>query len=340
MAWIAALVVLMGTAAALAQTVEPVGSASGILTATVRITAAGTSASTTATALPVLTQGVAGLDFNLAAGGTCAASTPYAVGDTCTVNYTFTPMHPWVRYGGIEVVTDAGMVLGNSFIYGTGNGPQAAFSVSTPTTPVTLGGGFHEPTGLALDAGGNIFVADLNDNTVYEIPAAGGYTTIKTLGGGFDGPSTVAIDGSGNIYIANANDETVSEMPPGCVSAACVVKLGGGFTRPAGIAVDGNGNVYVADYNNQAVTEMPPNCFSTSCMTNLGAGFRNPRDVAVDGNGNVYVVDPVNVALTRMPAGCTKLSCVTILGGGFNYPQGVAVDGAGNVYVADQNATA
>jgi sugar lactone lactonase YvrE len=338
MASIAMLAVVMGTMSAQAQTSEPVGTTSGILTATVTITAAGTSASTTAAALPVLTQGIAGLDFKLASGGTCAGSTAYTVGQTCTVDYTFTPSHPWSRYGGIEVVTDAGKVLGNSFVHGTGNGPQATFSLSTPTTPVTLGGGgFQGPTGIALDAAGNIFVADLNNNTVYEMLAAGGYTTIKTLGGGFNGPSTVAIDGSGNIYIANANGRTVSEMPPGCASAACVVTLGGGFTRAAGIAVDGEGNVYVADYNNQAVTEMPPNCFNTSCMTNLGGGFRNPRDVAVDGNGNVYVVDPVNVALTRMPAGCTQLSCVTTLGGGFNYPGSVAVDGAGNVYVGDLN---
>ncbi len=314
-----------------------VGSTATNLTAYVTMTTAGTSASSSAAAVQVLTQGATGQDFNFLSGGTCAANTAYAVGQVCTVEYSFTPMHPWARYGGIEVVSTTGAVLGNTFVHGTGNGPQAAFSLSTPTTPVTLGGGFHGPTGIALDAVGNIFVADLNNNTVYEMLAAGGYTTIKTLGGGFDGPSTVAIDGSGNIYIANANDETVSEMPPGCASAACVTTLGGGFTRPAGIAVDGNGNVYVADYNNQEVTEMPPNCFSTRCMTSLGGGFKNPRDVAVDGNGNVYVVDPVNVALTRMPAGCTNVSCVTTLGDGFSSPEGVAVDGAGNAYVADQN---
>ena len=336
-AWIAMPALLMMAAAtASAQTSGTVGTVSGTLTATVTITTAGRSAGTTAAALRVLTQGVTGLDFNLASGGTCAANTSYTVGQTCTVNYTFTPMHPWARYGGIEVVTTAGALLGNTFIQGVGNGPQAAFSLSTPATPVTLGGGFHQPTGLALDAAGNIFVSDLNNNTVYEILAAGGYTTINTLGGGFNGPSTVAVDGSGNIYIANANNESVTEMPPGCASSACVVRLGGGFTRPAGIAVDGNGNVYVADYNNQAVTEMPPNCFSTACMTKLGGGFKNPRDVAVDQSGNVYVVDPVNVALTKMPPGCTKLSCVTTLGGGFNYPGSVAVDGSGNIYVTDQ----
>jgi hypothetical protein len=260
MAWITTLVVVMGTASAQAQTSEPVGTTSGTLTTTVTITAAGTSASTTAAALPVLTQGIAGLDFNLASGGTCSASTAYTIGQTCTVNYTFTPAHPWVRYGGIEVVTDAGTVLGNSFVHGIGNGPQAAFSLSMP---VTLGGGFHQPTGLALDAIGNIFVADLNDNMVYEILAVGGYTTIKTLGGGFDGPSTVAVDGSGNIYIANANDRTVSEMPPGCTSAACVVTLGGGFTNPRDVAVDGAGNVYVADQNDNTLKEIAPTCFNS-----------------------------------------------------------------------------
>jgi hypothetical protein len=209
-----------------------VGSTLTNLTAYVNITAAGTSASTLGAAIKVLTQGATGLDFNFVTGGTCAASTAYTVGQVCSVIYSFSPLHPWARYGGIEVVSSTGAVLGNSFVYGTCNSPQAAFSLSTPTTPVTLGGGFHQPTGLALDASGNIYVADLNNNTVYEILAAGGYTTINTLGSGFNGPSTVAIDGSGNIYIANANDETVSEMPPGCASAACVVSLGGGFTRP------------------------------------------------------------------------------------------------------------
>ena len=71
-----------------------VGSTTTNLTANVTITAAGTSAAVANNPVRVLTQGVAGLDFNLVTGGTCAASTAYYVGDVCSVCLLYTSPSP------------------------------------------------------------------------------------------------------------------------------------------------------------------------------------------------------------------------------------------------------
>jgi len=76
---------------------------------------------------------------------------------------------------------------------GTGGRPQVQFQ---PGSRSTIGfGGF---SGVAVDGNGNVFVAD--GNTVREILAASGYTTVNTLGSGFSQPEGVAVDGSGNVF--------------------------------------------------------------------------------------------------------------------------------------------
>jgi streptogramin lyase len=189
---------------------------------------------------------------------------------------------------------------------------------------------------VAVDASGNVYVADMGNSAVKKMPpGCASSSCVTTLGGGFYYPWAVAVDGSGNIYTAGPSNGVVTEMPPGCGSASCVTALGGGFYNPIGVAADASGNVYVADYGTNAVREMPPGCASSSCVTTLGGGFNGPYGVAVDANGNVYVADYFNNAVKEMPPGCTSSSCViTTLGGYFYQPNGVAVDAKGNVYVA------
>jgi hypothetical protein len=305
----------------------------------------------------VLTQGAYGLDFADAGTGSCTTngtSHVYSPGDTCTVNVTFTPTKAGPRYGGVEMlngqgIPNAGTIIANAYVYGTGSGPQVTFP---PGTLSTLGGGFEVPTGVAVDASGNVYIADtgFEDKDTFvgfvaEIPPGCASASCYTfLGGGslysltfvtWGYPAGVAVDGSGNVYVSDAGFGAVFEMPPGCTSSSCVTTLGGGFSGPDGVAVDGSGNIYIADTFNNAVKEMPSGCASSSCVTTLGGGFSLPFGVAVDGSGNVYVGDTNNNAVKEMPPGCASSSCVTTLGGGFDSPHGVAVDGSGNVYVSD-----
>jgi len=301
---------------------------------------------TTITSINVLTQGAANLDFTVNSGTTTCAAETYSSTTTCAIGVTFVPKFAGARSGAV-IIEDGSTVLATVYVYGTGTGPEVAFN---PGIISSLGGGFSGPEGTAVDASGNVYVADWGNSAVKEMPlGCASASCVTTLGGGFSTPSGVAVDGAGNIYVADSGNSAVKEMPPGCASASCVTTLGGGFSDPSGVAVDGSGNIYVADWGNSAVKEMLPDCTASNynsgncTVTTLGGGFGAPESVAVDGDGNVYVADTGNSAVKQMPPNCNAFSyndgtcTITTLGGGFSQPFGVAVDGSGNVYVTDSD---
>ena len=307
----------------------PVGQTSAVQTATLWITTTGQPAK-----LNVLTQGAANLDFQLASGGSCSTATTYQVGQSCTVNFTFAPLHPGLRMGGITLTDGSGNVLASVLISGIGSGPQAAFNGSG-TAITTLGGGFNVPHVTAVDASGNVYVADTINKTVYEMPqGCSNSSCLIQLGGGFNGPTGVALDGAGNVYVA---DEDVLEvMPPGCGSPSCVTSLVE-LTGAATIAVDGAGNLF-SDLLRGAV-ELPAGCSNDGCVISLTGGHDSLTSgtllqATVDASGNVYYATESSTIVV-LPAGCRSSSCVTTMGGGFGSVAGVALDAGGSVYASD-----
>ena len=196
----------------------------------------------------------------------------------------------------------------------------------------TLGFGFGIANGVAVDGSGNVFVADPGNNSVKEILAAGGYTTVNTLGSGFSYPEGVAVDGSGNVFVADNGNGAVKEIPPGCTASSCVKTLGSGFAAPESVALDGNGNVFVADPGNNSVKEILAVGGYTTVNT-LGSGFSYPGHVAVDGSGNVFATETGNNAVKELLAAGGYTTVNTL--GSFSEPTGVAVDGSGNVFVGE-----
>ena len=289
-----------------------------------------------------LTQGAKGLDFADAGTGTCdtnGTSQAYNPGDTCTMNGTFTPKYAGARSGAVQL-SDAGGVIATAYVYGSGQGPQLVFQNNQ--TPIVVGAGAGEPEGLAVDASGNVYVADPSD-TGWVMEFAAGCTistcTPVELGGSnlegqvFNGPFSIAVDGAGNVYVADrSNGGSVKKMPPGCVAAGCVTTLTA-FPYSGSLAVDGAGNLYAAD--GAAIKELPSGCTSSGCVITLGGWFSGIGALTLDGSGNLYFID--DYAIKEMPPGCTSASCVTTLGGGFIEPDGVALDGSGNIYVTDND---
>jgi gliding motility-associated-like protein len=201
----------------------------------------------------------------------------------------------------------------------------SAFAYSA--TPATVGAGFITPQGIALDAAGNIYVTDLANNSLKEIPAGGGPTVI--LSTAFGQPTDVAVDAAGNIYVTDAKATTITELPAG---GGTLISLGSGFNYPTGIAADAAGNIYVADYSNGAVKKIPAGGGATAT---IGSGFSRPYTVAVDAAGNVYVGDDGNQTVKMIAAGT---GVITTIGTTFPSPAGLSVDAAGNVYVVDNAA--
>jgi len=213
---------------------------------------------------------------------------------------------------------------------------------------VTLGSGFSGPTGVAVDAYGNVFVADFAANTVKEIMAVNGTIpaapVINTLGGGFDEPFTVAVDASGNVFVTDYGHSEVKEIEAvnGSIPSSPTIRtLGHGWGTIFGVAVDGSGDVFVTDYSIGEVKEMVAVDGSIPAvpkMLSLGSGFSIPAGLAVDASGNIYVGDQNNNAVKEILAASGYTSTVT-LSSSFSAPDGVAVDAYGNVYVANHGAS-
>jgi sugar lactone lactonase YvrE len=192
---------------------------------------------------------------------------------------------------------------------------------------------FNYPSGIAVDGPGNVYVADLGNNTIRKITPNGIVTTLAgTPGqsGGADGtggtaqfdfPYGLAADAAGNIYVADLGNDTIRKITPdGAVTtlAGAAGQSGSAdgagnaarFNGPSGVAVDGAGNVYVADTDNDIIREITPGGTVTTLAgvagqfggtdgTGSAALFGFPGGVAVDGAGNLYAADSGNSTIRK-----------------------------------------
>ncbi|MDR2209826.1 MAG: SMP-30/gluconolactonase/LRE family protein [Azoarcus sp.] len=189
---------------------------------------------------------------------------------------------------------------------------------------------FERPTGIAIDASNNLYVADSGNNRIRKVTPTGEVSTLAGSGaipwqGGFaDGPGNaaqfgwptgIAIDASNNLYVADANNHRIRKIAPNgevstlAGSGATGSKEGGfadgpgsaaQFKQPTDITIDKAGNLYVVDRGNSRIREITPNGeVSTLAGSGLGcadgpgsvAQFYLPSAIAIDASGNLYVAD-------------------------------------------------
>jgi DNA-binding beta-propeller fold protein YncE len=209
------------------------------------------------------------------------------------------------------------------------------------------GQGFSEPSGVAVDASGNIYVVDSSSSYIQKFDASGKFLLqFGTSGNGdgqFNRPYGIAVDASGNVYVADTYNDRIQKFN---TSGTYISQFGGSgngdgqFNRPHGIAVDTSGNIYVADTDNNRVQK-----FDTSgtyvAQFNSGNGeFNNPYSVTVGASGNIYVADTYNYRIVQLNSSGTYLSDFGSQGNGggkFQFLVGVAVDANGNVYATDDS---
>jgi sugar lactone lactonase YvrE len=212
-----------------------------------------------------------------------------------------------------------------------GNGTYGFSGDGGPATSAELNG----PSGVAVDASGDIFIADSYNNRIRKVLASGIITTVAGNGirgfSGDGGPATsaelgtpggVAVDGSGDIFVADTGNSRIRKVSPsGIITTVAgdgvpvlstyVFMSGDGgpatsaeLNAPSGVAVDAFGDIFIADSGNDAnfVREVSASGIITSVAGNGIQGF--------SGDGG--------------PATSAELS-----------PWAVAVDGSGDIFIAD-----
>ena len=219
----------------------------------------------------------------------------------------------------------------------------------------TGSGKFKSAAGVAVDASGNVFVADTSNHRVQRYDAAAG--TWATLGGlsygsgngQFALPSGVAVDPSGTgqaVVVADTNNSRVQVLTNALAYSAQFGSFGTGngqFSLPHGVAVDGAGNRWVADTFNSRVQVFTSGGSYSAQFGSSGTGdgqFLRPSGVAVAPDGSVLVADKNIHRVQRFSSGGVYQSQFGVYGSGvgqFASPVGIACDSAGNVYVADSD---
>jgi len=169
----------------------------------------------------------------------------------------------------IRKVTAGGVVTtiaGTAGVKGSSDGTGAAAS-------------FYEPSGLALDSAGNIYVADTGNNTIRKVTAGGVVTTFAGTardmeicqdgtgaGASFGAPAFLAFDTNGNLLVTDSDGELVRRITPDAVVTTCAGEPGmtdgdqgagpkAGFSSPCGIAIDQNGNIYVTNSSGNTISK-------------------------------------------------------------------------------------
>jgi sugar lactone lactonase YvrE len=247
------------------------------------------------------------------------------------------------------------------------------------------------PLAVAIDAAGNMAIADAGNNVIRFVTAADGkISTAVGKGGNIDtytgdgglatqatiwNPYAVAMDAAGNIYIADSENNAIRKVTKATGVITTIAGLGpdqpgysgdGGpataakINGPNGITIDTNGNVYFTDNGNHVIRKIANGIITTIAGTG-GTGYSGDGGKAVqaklsesiiglttDAAGNVYFVDSINNVIRKITASTGIIT--TVAGNGkaaysgdggdplqasLSGPWGVAVDSNGNLYIAD-----
>ncbi len=274
-----------------------------------------------------------------------------------TLAVTVMPVWPGARRGALRLAVLVGAcailgLVGSASAWANHTGPPspvitdfAGISGSGgtvtpgPATATTLGQGY----GVAVDANGNVYIADYNASVIEKVTPDGTLSIVAGVQGSFaaptpgqatssdlDSPEGVAVAPDGDFYIADSSNNLVEKVTP---DGTLSVIAGNGSDSPPipgaatssplgdieGVAVDQAGNVYIADPDNNVVEKVTSDGTLSILAGNGGSGLPTPgpaadsrlyepEGVAVDFSGNVYIADYENSLIEKVtPSGTLSI---------------------------------
>jgi uncharacterized protein (TIGR03437 family) len=252
-------------------------------------------------------------------------------------------------------------VAGDGYVHPTGDGG--------PATAAEL----YQPSAVALDWSGNLWIADTGTQRVRMVAAGGSIRTVAGTGtAGYNGdgiaaavaqlnnPMGLAADASGNLWIADTYNHRVRQVNPagriftfagtgtGGIGAGGLAAAQTQLRGPRSVCADRVGTLFLVDtLNHRVLRAAPSGAVETAAGTSVGgyggdggapasAQLNQPGACVLDTAGNLYIADSGNNRIRKVSPGGT---ITTVAGDGrsalLNAPRGVAVDGSGNVFISD-----
>jgi trimeric autotransporter adhesin len=244
-----------------------------------------------------------------------------------------------------------------------GNGQQGYSGDKGSATQAKL----NQPSGVAVDSYGNLYIADTGNNVIRKVDAKTGI--ISSMIGGLKQPSGVAVDSIDNLYIVDTGAKVIRKVDAKTGFISRVAGGGNGFgvlatqaklTDPTGLALDRSGNLYIVERGYNVILKVDAKTGIISAVAGnrepgysgdgkwaTNAQLYNPNGIAVDSYGNLFIADYVNDVIRKVD---TSGKIWTVVGNGhfgysgdygfayqalLNGPSGVAIDSNNNLYITD-----
>jgi IPT/TIG domain/Listeria-Bacteroides repeat domain (List_Bact_rpt) len=241
-------------------------------------------------------------------------------------------------------------------------------AVTTDTLTTLISTGLDEPTGIAVDSAGNLYISNGNPDSpsVSVFPVASGTLfghVVKAdnastlISSGISEPWGLTFDSAGNLYVADAGANTVLVLPTASgkifgvsVTAhnlATIVSVD--LDGPTGVTIEG-GNLFVANSNPGTLAVLPAASgtlffhavTADTVQILFGPGLQGPSSLVFDRAGNLYVLN-ANDTVAVLPAASGTLFGQSVTAGSLTEliatemddPTSLVLDAAGNIYITN-----
>ena len=206
----------------------------------------------------------------------------------------------------------------------------------------------NNPTSVAFDVSGNLYVANASSNNLIVIGTTAGGTLVDISGVQLSSPSAIVFDGTGKLYIANSTSNNICKLTFSDSTHATSVLYdisGSPILTPAGLDFDNTySNLYVSNAGNQNILKVPLSTNIASIYNLYGVNINSPSGIYFDDStGVLYVSDLASSNIIQITNNNTASIVSTIFGDSIlfpkkveiNSPMGLTMDISNNLYISN-----